>query len=303
MTETTAARPHVRRRRSAVSALRGAVLTIGVLTLLITSSSIAAACPTVAARPAAAPAPPEQVVELSADGTTYSRSLTDLFGPVSLSPGDHVEGSLWVRNAGARPARLTLTVTDVGVSDPETLQALSLTSGPADRPGGVVPLAEVARYATLSAGENLDPGEAIMIVSTLALGDLSGQQGQQSTVDLTVRVTLSGAATGSAPGTEPVATDTAPEPPGTAPALPGATLPGSSESGPLASSTEGGLLAQTWDARLASTGGVAVASTVVAGALVALGLLLWFAARRRRDGDSEPEGGGAPESAVGEDRA
>jgi len=285
----------------------------GTLALVLGSSPLAAAQslgvdpPVVAVQVAAArpvvAAQPSEVVELSTDGTTYSRSLSDLFGPVRLSPGDHVDGSFWIRNSGARPARLTLTVTDVGVSDPDALQAMTLTSGPADRPGGVVPLAEVARYATLSAGETLDPGEAIMIVSTLALEDLSGQQGQQSTVDLTVRVTLSGAATGSAPGTEPVPTDTAPEPPGTTPALPGATPPGSSESGPLGSSTEGGLLAQTWDARLASTGGVAVASTVVAAALVALGLLLWFAARRRRVHDSEPDGGGAPTSAVGEDRA
>lgn len=303
MTETTAARPHVRRRRSAVSALRGAVLTIGVLTLLITSSSIAAACPTVAARPAAAPAPPEQVVELSADGTTYSRTLTDLFGPVSLSPGDHVEGSFWVRNAGARPARLTLSVRDVQVSDPDTLQALTLSSRAVGGEGGTVPLAEVSEYATLASGETLEPGEATMIVSTLALGDLTGLQGQQGTVDLTVRVTLSGTATGSAPSTAPVPTDTAPEPPGTAPALPGAMTPGSSESGQLVSSTEGGLLAQTWDTRLATTGVVAVASTVVAGALVALGLLVWFAARRRREHDGELHGGGSPRSAVGGDRA
>lgn len=303
MTETTAARPHVHRRRSAVSALRGAVLTIGVLTLLITSSSIAAACPTVAARPAAAPAPPEQVVELSADGTTYSRSLTDLFGPVSLSPGDHVDGSFWVRNAGARPARLTLSVRDVQVSDPDTLQALTLSSRAVGGEGGTVPLAEVSDHATLASGETLEPGEATMIVSTLALGDLTGLQGQQGTVDLTVRVTLAGTATGSAPGTEPDPTDTAPEPLGTAPTLPGATPPGSSESGQRASSTEDGLLAQTWDTRLASTGLVAVASTVVAGALMALGLLVWFAARRRREHDGELHGGGSPRSAVRGDRA
>lgn len=290
-------------------ALRTSMFTVGTFALLLVSSPLAAAHPVQAAPPVLAAQPvdttqpviavqaaggqqsaadhPGEVVELSTDGTTYSRSLSDLFGPVRLSPGDQVDGSFWVRNAGARPARLTLAVTDVEVPDEDTLQALTLTSGPAVRPGENVALAEVSQHATLSSGETLEPGESIMIVSTLALGDLRGQQGQDSTVDLTVRVTLSGSAS-----------DAAPEPTGAAPTPP--APPGPTDGSRLTSPTEGGLLPRTWGAPLASTGGVAGGLTVVAGGLLALGLILWLAARRRRDRDTAPDGPEAPSSAARE---
>lgn len=282
MTEATHAssrpRPWGTTRLAALAgaALVGAVVLTGLLTA-----------------PQTAVAHEPEVVELSADGVVYTRELSDLFGRIALSPLDHASDSFWVRNSGAEPAYLAVGATGIQVSDPDLLGALTLTAGTAKNPGPPVPLAGVGPCVALVSGEILLPGQATEVVSTLALGNLDGGQGQHGHIGFTLRVTLSDATSVEAGA---------------------AACPGSRSPDALAPSDDPARedrsvgVAHTSDHRggpLASTG-VAVATLVGATAtLLLVGLAAWFAARfaarRRREEDDPADSGMRGPGAYGDD--
>ncbi|QIK63113.1 hypothetical protein G7068_07790 [Leucobacter viscericola] len=139
--------------------------------------------------PAHAETSPE-VIELSSDGASYSRSMSGLFGPVALTPLSSVDESFWVRNAGKAPAYLTIMATNATVSDPNLAAALTLSAGLADT-NPAFPLPAKGSCVTLEAGQLLGAGKDVRVSSQLALGNLNGTQGQGAKLDFNLRVMLS----------------------------------------------------------------------------------------------------------------
>lgn len=135
--------------------------------------------------------PEDRVVELSADGVGYSRTLSDLFGPAVLTPLDSVSDSFWVRNLGTEPAHLAVKVVDVELSHAEAADSFLVSAGTATNPGSARLLSGANPCLTLSAGEVLQPGEAVKIVSTLGMRDRNGSQAQGTNLGFALRVQLS----------------------------------------------------------------------------------------------------------------
>lgn len=131
-----------------------------------------------------------QVVELSSDGASYSRSMSALFGPVVLTPLSNVQDDFWVRNSGSAPAYLTVMVTDTHVPDSDLAAALTLSAGLSDDIS-TLPLPPLGSCMTLEAGHLMAPGEEVRIASELSLGDLNGTRGQGTNLDFNLRVLLS----------------------------------------------------------------------------------------------------------------
>lgn len=235
------------------------VLAAATLALPLVAGAIAA--------PAFATDDPE-AVELSTDGRSYTRSLTDLFGPTTLTPLSTAGDSFWVRNAGPTPAYLAVTATDVVVSDPLAASGLTLSAGPVGSPTVVLPFPEEGGCLTLATGELVRPGESVEIASALGLGDLDGTRGQRAHVDFALQVVLSDERMGEVGGTA-CGGDGGTAGPGTT-----GTTPGSSTL-PAPGASPGG-------AQLPLTGTDLVALAAGAAALLVGGLVALLARRRRR---------------------
>ncbi|QIM15771.1 hypothetical protein G7067_04025 [Leucobacter insecticola] len=234
------------------------------------------------ASPALAADAPE-VVQLSSDGVSYSRSLNALFGPVSLAPLTSTTDEFWVQNAGDEPAYLTIRVIDAEVPDPSLAAALTLSAGPASAAPEAFPLPETGSCVTLAAGTRLAPQEDVRIDSKLALGDLFGTQGQGASIRFTLQVVLSDQQFGQVgqrdctalPGTD-----------GTGGSGTGAGT-GGPDIGAGSNAGNGGGRLETTGAELSSVFGF--------GAVFALaGVLILAYRRRRRDTTSDTHSGDMP---------
>ena len=149
----------------------------------------------------AGPAHAADELQLSADGTSWSSSLTSVLFPhaQALVPGDVVTTSLWVRNASGDQARIDLDVADALGVVPGTLAGdLTLTIDGAAAAGG-------SRWR----GPVLAPGASLRIPLVLTFDAAS-----QATSRLDVSAVLDAAIlvqTGVGPGAvAPSTPDTAP---------------------------------------------------------------------------------------------
>lgn len=199
-----------------------------------------------------------EAIELSADGTSYSRSMKDLFGPTTLVPRGQATDSFWVRNNGATPAYMSVAAIKVDFSNSLPLGALTLSASTANHQGPAIALDPSVACITLNSGQRLAAGESIEVVSQLALADLIGTQGQNVPVDFSLQIMLSDHPLTSAGAPCPVAPDKA-------------------DAG------------QSSTASLVLTGATVLVMLLASASLVATGLILLLA-RRRKDNNAVAEG-------------
>lgn len=227
-----------RRHRSGLA--RASVLVSLVAVLLGLGTSSAAAAPG---------------IELSPDGVTYAATLPGgLFDSITIAvPGDSQSTDFWVRNAGPVAAYLRIAISGVTFSDPVLAGALSVNASTATRPGTAATLSSAQPCRVLTEGDLLPVGAVIHVTATLALGDLTGLDGQGGTAGFALQVALSDS---------------------TVPLPPTVCAPSSGTSIPV---TGGG------DIELATTGSeVPLPLIIGVSALTGVGLFLLVAARRRR---------------------
>lgn len=131
------------------------------------------------------------VIEVSPEGASYSRSMSDLFGPRTLVPRDHADATFWVRNSGAEPGVLTVQAVGIDIGGSVLPGALTLSAQPAHGVGEALPLVSDTGCVTLSTGYTLLPGDAVPIAARLAVGDLVGTEGQGAHIGFDLQVVLS----------------------------------------------------------------------------------------------------------------
>jgi hypothetical protein len=172
-------RPRVRRLSDAAAiALTAAALAIG---------------PAVSAQAADAAASVPGTVEISTDGVHFGPAATaPLFasGP-ALVPGGTEGGTLYLRNGTPRDIVLTISVTDIAISDPLFAQALTLrATTPALGATPVVSLAEAGRCPILVEREPLQAGQTVHAALVLAMADVSGTIAQHASANFNLRVSM-----------------------------------------------------------------------------------------------------------------
>lgn len=166
------------------------------LALMVAFSALVGATP-------ASAAPGVGVVELSDDGVNFARSYPGVvFDDIAhLSPGDNQSETVYVRNTGTKAGYLLITMRDVSYSDEHYGDALSVTTSTPDNTGNAKALSSAAPCNVTLEGTLVEPGETVPVLATLALGDLSGSEGQGATASFTLRFALSDMDPGKLPAT------------------------------------------------------------------------------------------------------
>jgi len=181
-----------------------AVIPVGIVAIV---AAVLLVAPAAHAAPAAAPAHP---VQFSDDGIHWSNSYTDaLFGGVLLVPGGSADRAFYVRNGADEPAVLRVTLFDVATTDIALATAMSLSTSMPGKPGADVPMTDARPCATLSQGLVLAAGDSVKLDNTASLADLTGTTGQAQTVSFKLAISMSSTdAAAPAPDTCPTDYDT-----------------------------------------------------------------------------------------------
>jgi hypothetical protein len=179
---------------------RGSVLRTGTIVALMLVLLGLFAWPLISASPASAAT---SGVQLSDDGVHFSSTYTgSLFDDTAMMvPSTSQSGHFWVKNASGDPAFLRISVSGVGGGGSPFSGALTVTATTTSSSGPAVPVDAAQPCYVLTQGQVLAPGAVARVDATLALGDLTGTDGQSSSVDFDIIVGLSSAATGSMPAT------------------------------------------------------------------------------------------------------
>lgn len=178
----------------------------------------------------AAPAYAADELELSSDGIHFSQQLdAGLFGDIAnIVPTDNQYESFYLRNSGGSDGFLRITLRDVTATNTVYSDALTISVGAGTVSGSPVALSRANPCFVLNEGLRVSPGSTVKVSTVLALADLAGDAGQGSSATLAIRLTLSGADTGSLAPTDcgMVGTDIRPpahSPAATEPSGPGGT--------------------------------------------------------------------------------
>lgn len=141
------------------------------------------------------------VIELSDDGSNFARAYPGvIFDDIArLVPGDTQSETIYVRNTGTVAGYLRITIRDVSYSDQLFGDSLSVKTSTSATPGVSQAISSARPCQVAHEGTRLAPGATIPVVTTLALGDLSGRDGQGAAAALSLRFTLSDTAPGSVP--------------------------------------------------------------------------------------------------------
>ena len=153
----------MRVRASAVAAMVGTALTIGVA---VTAPTAAVSAPARMSTVAA-----DAGVQVSADGTVFVDTLsTALFREVPvLVPGDSVSAVLWVRNGGDQAGVLRLSGADAWSTSAVFAQALQVWADPeSGLSGEAIGFVAAEDCALIASGPVLQPGETVPI--TISIG-------------------------------------------------------------------------------------------------------------------------------------
>ncbi|MGV8858023.1 hypothetical protein [Rhodoglobus sp.] len=163
------------------------------------------------------------MVEVSDDGVNFSRIYSAaVFDNIArLSPGDSQSETIYVRNTGTVDGYLRITMREVNFSDQHYGNALNLTTSTPAIAGTAKAISSANPCQVVHEGTVLAPGKIVPVTATLALGNLSGTDGQGATASLSLRFALSDTTPGALPLTQCDSTGT------TVPLTP--TSPGASD--------------------------------------------------------------------------
>ena len=133
---------------------------------------------------------PDEVIALSADGVAFTRELpAPLFAGARIVPGSTVTRSFWVLNQEGTPGNLALALQDV--AGPDVLMSGLSAAAAAGPASGSVAFADAAPCATILSAVPVPASGAVLVEVSLSLADLDGLEGQGSTGEFALRVTLS----------------------------------------------------------------------------------------------------------------
>lgn len=157
---------------------------------------------------AAVPASAAGIVELSSDGSSWSTSMASpLFATApELVPMQSASATFWVRNSAPDAAYLRLTVENLSWSGSHYASALTVAASVPGTAGTPLALGSSSGCMVLLDGILLAAGQALMVTTTLALGDLDGTDGQTGTAAMDIAVGLEQAVTAPTAGCNPAAT-------------------------------------------------------------------------------------------------
>ncbi|MCU1638619.1 MAG: cell wall anchor protein [Microbacteriaceae bacterium] len=146
-----------------------------------------AAAPT---SPPAAAHDTSHVVEVSLDAVSFSRVASDfLFRDVGpIIPGASVERPIWIRNASAYGAIMSVRVTDLLLADPEFAESVTIEGSAGAVPGDVMKLGELDQCHVIVSDQHVPAGGTLQVDVTLTMLDVEGQiaQGQFGTLALLI---------------------------------------------------------------------------------------------------------------------
>ncbi|MGV8913146.1 MAG: hypothetical protein ACOH14_11100 [Rhodoglobus sp.] len=144
------------------------------------------------------------VVEVSDDGINFSRTYSAIvFDNIAwLSPGDSQSETIYVRNTGTVDGYLRITMREVRFSDQHYGNALNLTTSTPAIAGTAKAISSANPCQVVHEGTILAPGDIVPVATALALGNLSGTDGQGATASLALRFTLSDTTPGTLPPTQ-----------------------------------------------------------------------------------------------------
>ena len=170
--------------------------------VLFGAIAMAALASAASALPAFATSPVGDV-HVSPDGVTYYSNYS---GPLFTNIGLMVPKStqtqpLYIRNDGSQPGLLRIVMRDVVYSDATYAGALSLQLSTPGHTGPAVPITWAAPCWVLIQGQTVAPGQVVVINMAVALGDLNGQAGQNTSAQMSIGVQLSDSSIGSLPPT------------------------------------------------------------------------------------------------------
>jgi len=144
------------------------------------------------------------IVEVSADGVNFAESYPGvIFDDIALLvPGDSQNETVYVRNAGTATGYLRITLQDVAYSDQHFGDALTVTTSTATSVGSAAAISSANPCQVTHEGTLIGPGEIVPVLTTLALGNLDGTDGQGATASLALRFTLTDTTPGTLPATD-----------------------------------------------------------------------------------------------------
>lgn len=137
----------------------------------------------------AATTAPAAALEVSVDGVSFAAAMPHsiLDETYALVPGDRLSGQVWVRNAGAAPGFIRVSVAGPPFGDPAYLGALVLVVGD----DIARPVGGLDRCTELVSPRRLVPGEVLAVPVSVALVDPDGSAPQRATTAVSLRVTMS----------------------------------------------------------------------------------------------------------------
>ncbi|MBH0109767.1 hypothetical protein I6E81_06270 [Salinibacterium sp. NG22] len=144
------------------------------------------------------------VVEVSDDGVSFARTYPGvIFDSIALlSPGDSQSDIVYVRNTGTAAGFLRVTMQDVSYSDATFANALSVTTSTPSNAGSAHAISGASPCLVTNEGVTIAAGQTVPVTATLALGNLTGSQGQGATASVSLRFTLSDTTPGTLPATQ-----------------------------------------------------------------------------------------------------
>lgn len=224
--------------------------------------ALAVAAPLVVASPAAAA---EQQLLVSSDGIHFTPGLDGgLFDDTEkLVPGQAITASLWLRNATEVPAELRVSVNDMAMSSPQLASSLNITAVDTGRGTTVSSdVDELRQCDIIVPSRRVGAGRTVRIELTLRMLDVDRQIAQNELGSWSMRAAMRDGAAGP---------------------FPASACEDDGVDVPIDPGFAGGADAE----RLGTTGTDAPTGwAVLAGALVAFGVLL-IARRRRREPEDE----------------
>ncbi|MGV8852215.1 MAG: hypothetical protein ACOH1M_06580 [Rhodoglobus sp.] len=167
------------------------------LALLVALSAALGATPAIAAGGVG-------VVEVSNDGVNFTRTYSAVvFDNIArLSPGDSQSETLYIRNTGTVAGYLRVSMREVRYSDQDYGNSLTLTTSTPSSPGSAKSISSADPCQVTHEGTLIAPGATVPVLATLALGDLSGSEGQGATASFALRFSLTDSTPGALPATD-----------------------------------------------------------------------------------------------------
>lgn len=185
--------------------------------------------------PSAAQAATDGTIQVSPDGTVFTREFSGLLAGSVLVPRDSAEDTFFVRNVSNSDGYVRIGLADVDTSDPLLANTASVEIVAAGRTWQRTPLAAAAPCVQLVYGLPLAAGQTAAVTARLLLGDLTGLQAQDETLDFQLQFVMT------AEAGDPDETACVVPPPGT-PTTPTPTRAPTESAGPPGLSATGGAL-------------------------------------------------------------